>query len=684
MSRSSLKDSFSFPLSLTVATILPMASRAAASDYVTFNGFRHVIPYVYTWRTVAKGRWINQEVLELLSGEFARYPREYFINALEAGTVLLDGRKALPNDILRNKSVLEHTAHRHEPPIVHALLSTPKRYQYPTNSKSNNDIDFLLAIDKPASWPVHPTGGYRKNSLVHIMENELGYIFGSGVGGDGRGEGGGGGGEGIVVGGSGSVPSEVLISRDGDGAVIKGRFTKKLSRIQGGASGSSNGSGSSGNTGLRMLYRLDRLTSGLILFASTHTSCSAFLKRLQATDDRKGQDIGNEKDDYKEEYKKEGKTIGVNSINNFSSIVATESTPPHTHPHTHHPFLDGVKKIYLVRTVGRFSTYEISKRFINDKDVSQNGTFSSWTSFRRLYLGMIQSKKEDSTSSSTSSFTSIDITNLEIFTPSVLRVRHPICPMIGKRGRYYSGPSARNFIETIEETMEESISDSLESAKYKYMSRKALGIGKESATDFIPVAYDKASDTTLAVAIPLTGRTHQIRVHLQGLGHSIVDDPVYGGREGVIHSLEDTIPQMSAPESFIALQKAEITTRKELENLSSNLVTLNQSSDQLDCSSTSPRVHLWAMNHCPVCSMSSSSSTSEKTDLKDTLDNVDEEDALDSDSSFSSSSSLPFRKFISLHALSYFLPASQDEPEHLFRVNLPEWWKSAPDPLDIS
>ncbi len=33
-----------------------------------------------------------------------------------------------------------------------------------------------------------------------------------------------------------------------------------------------------------------------------------------------------------------------------------------------------------------------------------------------------------------------------------------------------------------------------------------------------------------------TGRTHQIRVHLQSIGHSVVGDPVYGGRTGVRRS----------------------------------------------------------------------------------------------------------------------------------------------------
>jgi 23S rRNA pseudouridine1911/1915/1917 synthase len=37
-------------------------------------------------------------------------------------------------------------------------------------------------------------------------------------------------------------------------------------------------------------------------------------------------------------------------------------------------------------------------------------------------------------------------------------------------------------------------------------------------------------DYTLLACYPMTGRTHQIRVHLAYLKHSIVGDPVYGGR----------------------------------------------------------------------------------------------------------------------------------------------------------
>ncbi|MEA3383938.1 MAG: RluA family pseudouridine synthase [Campylobacterota bacterium] len=52
--------------------------------------------------------------------------------------------------------------------------------------------------------------------------------------------------------------------------------------------------------------------------------------------------------------------------------------------------------------------------------------------------------------------------------------------------------------------------------------------GKESLTTIIPISYDVIKNQTLVKAIPLTGRQHQIRVHLNSIGHRIVGDPIYG------------------------------------------------------------------------------------------------------------------------------------------------------------
>jgi 23S rRNA pseudouridine1911/1915/1917 synthase len=52
--------------------------------------------------------------------------------------------------------------------------------------------------------------------------------------------------------------------------------------------------------------------------------------------------------------------------------------------------------------------------------------------------------------------------------------------------------------------------------------------GKYAKTEFRPLYYNKALDTTLVECKPLTGRTHQIRIHLFHVKHPILGDPIYG------------------------------------------------------------------------------------------------------------------------------------------------------------
>ncbi len=52
--------------------------------------------------------------------------------------------------------------------------------------------------------------------------------------------------------------------------------------------------------------------------------------------------------------------------------------------------------------------------------------------------------------------------------------------------------------------------------------------GKESVTHVKPIKYDAKKDISFIELIPITGRQHQIRVHLDSIGHRIVGDPIYG------------------------------------------------------------------------------------------------------------------------------------------------------------
>jgi 23S rRNA pseudouridine1911/1915/1917 synthase len=52
--------------------------------------------------------------------------------------------------------------------------------------------------------------------------------------------------------------------------------------------------------------------------------------------------------------------------------------------------------------------------------------------------------------------------------------------------------------------------------------------GKYAKTEFKPLYYDEELDTTLVECKPLTGRLHQIRIHLFHVKHPILGDPIYG------------------------------------------------------------------------------------------------------------------------------------------------------------
>ncbi len=63
----------------------------------------------------------------------------------------------------------------------------------------------------------------------------------------------------------------------------------------------------------------------------------------------------------------------------------------------------------------------------------------------------------------------------------------------------------------------------------KRMAVAPANRGREAQTEYEVVAYYDVN--TLAAAHPLTGRTHQIRVHFASIGHPVVGDVVYGRRD---------------------------------------------------------------------------------------------------------------------------------------------------------
>lgn len=60
--------------------------------------------------------------------------------------------------------------------------------------------------------------------------------------------------------------------------------------------------------------------------------------------------------------------------------------------------------------------------------------------------------------------------------------------------------------------------------------------GKPALTHLLVLSHAAASDTTRVRLVPETGRSHQLRVHLQSIGHPILGDDLYAPPEILVRS----------------------------------------------------------------------------------------------------------------------------------------------------
>lgn len=82
------------------------------SIYHVADGTRRVLPYVHTFTSFAKGRWLGRPLLEVLSKEFGAHPVEYWKNAIKLGHVRINNKVVDESYVFRNSDQLIHRTHR--------------------------------------------------------------------------------------------------------------------------------------------------------------------------------------------------------------------------------------------------------------------------------------------------------------------------------------------------------------------------------------------------------------------------------------------------------------------------------------------------------------------------------------------------------------------------------------------
>ncbi len=114
----------------------------------------------------------------------------------------------------------------------------------------------------------------------------------------------------------------------------------------------------------------------------------------------------------------------------------------------------------------------------------------------------------------------------------VIAAKHPLCERKIKMA-FEERKIKKGYLALVKGKIDQTLSINEPILKNRDFSTIKLKVyidkeGKESHTLINPIKYYRNTDTTLVEAIPLTGRQHQIRLHLFHVKHPIIGDPLYG------------------------------------------------------------------------------------------------------------------------------------------------------------
>jgi len=418
---------------------------AAACDAPTKRWIRIVSPYPYSYSTHAKARWIGRSVLDVYADEFGSYPRSYYESSIRQGRILVNGGAVDPSYTVRAQDELTHAVHRHEPAVAVASDRSPYA------AKIVADTDSLLVVDKPPALPVHPCGGYHDNSLLNVLQKELGKA-------------------------AAAATTAQQQPRDDGQCPPK----KKL----------------------YMIHRLDRLTSGLVVLGKDSAAAKQwgtliqereceklylarargrFPKDAAETLPRLGGDGSTPIDGKWQSSKAEGQTARKDKNKNGKNNKDDDETAA----------ADKMRKTYAY---GYWITDGQEKL---RPDVSIEQYLSAEPRAVEEWLQVQDARLESDVGTGKDKFDESLFYWFNFACPT--RIEQPkigVC-----KADAFDDLDAATYCRTV----------------------------KPAETSFAVVRYDEASDSTVLLCRPRTGRTHQIRIHLQHLGHCIANDPNYGG-----------------------------------------------------------------------------------------------------------------------------------------------------------
>jgi 23S rRNA-/tRNA-specific pseudouridylate synthase len=491
-----------FPSEAGMSTRCSNVKEIPSSPYI-----RIIQPYPFEYTSNVKRRWIGRTVLDVYSTEFGSYPTSYYSLAIEQGRIKVSNRTVTSSYILQEKDILSHTVHRHEPAVAVSSMS-PMNGGISTNDDNIISVvaetDEVIAVDKPSTMPVHPCGGYDQNTLMMIME---------------------------------SIRAEkTMIKVESDRAQDDSTHIFKDTNAKG---------------KLHSIHRLDRLTSGLVILGKTSEAAKKWCTAIQERDCEKlymarvrGKFlrslesvpfIGHAYNKYESNNCSDVDGTGCNVIplvdvinipDHGEWMINNKSNQRQENTHqtlkksnkSNNSIKDEVDESNTDESTGDKNHFRLQNAlgyWITDHEdsIRSDVLLSSFSSIEHPIEEWLERLEQTSPPKSNQPNNKMD--NMYALSGTAHTDAAPFlwfhfaCP-VRMASRKTGVCSAGNF-------------DDLDESTY-------IKTVKPAQTSFAILNYNTTDDTTLLLVRPATGRSHQIRIHLQYLNHSIANDPNYGGR----------------------------------------------------------------------------------------------------------------------------------------------------------
>eukprot|EP00978_Attheya_sp_CCMP212_P029478 scaffold104846_cov58-Attheya_sp.AAC.1 len=413
---------------------------------------RIVKPYPYTFATFAKERWIGRTVLDVYHDEFGSYPKSYYEAAINEGRILVSGKRVTCDFLIKGGHELTHTVHRHEPAVAVCDLLLEK-----------DDTIVVEDREKKLIRIVHESDSVivvDKPSTLPIHPCG-GYNYNSLI--------------------------HILTSERPD---LKGKvFT---------------------------VHRLDRLTSGLTIFAKSTEVAKSMGKCIMDRDHCQKVYLARVKGKFPLHVPPELRTKSSPDQPNVPPFVHGEErmNSATMNDSNQHASSEGENSR---SNFGLGFWVTDSSGMVHD-NTTLTSVFESGSSIDTLLRDLEKettnnqpdrsSLPGDISISSTTPSKETDSPNEEKEASSGVYWFHLACPTriaVKKTGICEAGSFSN-----------------LDPSLY----RKTV---KPAQTSFAVVEYDAKTDSTVVLCKPVTGRTHQIRLHLEYMGHPIANDPNYSG-----------------------------------------------------------------------------------------------------------------------------------------------------------